>query len=135
MKNKIFVFGILFLAIISVNAIKGGTEPDDPWAGYEPQNLQVLPADTPPQVIGMVMDAFNDALGVKCGHCHVRTDDGLDFVSDDNQMKEVARGMMKMTAEISEKYFKDTEIDGKRVQMSCMTCHNGQSIPVMRDAY
>lgn len=135
MKNKLFVIGVCLVALISINAIKSDYEPDDPWAGYEPQNLQVLPPDTDPYVLGAMMDALNDALGVKCSHCHTKTDDGLDFISDENPKKDVARDMIKMTMEISHKYFKDTEIDGKKMQLSCMTCHNGEAIPVMRPAY
>ncbi len=135
MKNKFYVLGIMLLAIVSIHAIKGDYNPDDPWAGYEPQNLQVLPADIDPHALGAMMDALNSALGVKCGYCHVPTDDGIDFVSDENPKKDVARAMIKMTVEIGNKYFKDTEIDGKKMTISCMTCHNGQAIPEMMEAY
>ena len=49
------------------------------------KNLQVLPTDTPqPQVVAM-MRAFNAAMGVECGHCHVWTkpgDPSNDMASD-----------------------------------------------------
>ena len=40
------------------------------------KNLQVLPKDMPqPQVVA-IMRAFNAALGVECGHCHIWTKPG-----------------------------------------------------------
>ena len=49
----------------------GGRAPPAPM-----KNLQVLPKDMPqPQVVA-IMRAFNAALGVQCGHCHIWTKPG-----------------------------------------------------------
>ena len=57
------------------------------------KNLQVLPKDMPqPQVVA-IMRAFNAALGVECGHCHIWTkpgDPSNDMAADTKIEKTVA---------------------------------------------
>src|SRR5690606_215798 len=97
-----------------------------------PQNLKVLPKDMTFQEVREVMKGFNAALGVKCDFCHVpSTADPkkLDFVSDENHHKEIARRMLRMTAKINKKYFGDHMREGKTMSISCATCHNGEKHP------
>jgi hypothetical protein len=97
-----------------------------------PRNLQVL---TPDVDLPLVMQEFNDALGVACTHCHV---DG-DFASDDNPKMAVARTMLRMQQRVAAR-FPDSGNDfqnsrylpfpqGKQY-VTCATCHQGSVTPV-----
>src|SRR5690349_4772579 len=69
-------------------------------------NLQVLPADTPPRHIGPLMKRYGKDLGVSCSYCHVENQDTgrIDYVSDDNPKKHVARVMISMLADINDRH-------------------------------
>lgn len=82
------------------------------------KNLKVLPKDLSKADIKKMMKGIADSLGVQCDFCH-DTDD----MAKDTEHKEVARAMMKMTAEINKASFK-----GKS-RVTCMTCHNGKAEP------
>jgi len=95
--------------------------------------LKILPKDISDDDLEAIMKSFNVALGVKCGHCHApRTDGkkGLDFESDANPKKLIARDMMLMTTEMNNKYFHHYKRDSVFVQMNCNTCHNGKTKPL-----
>jgi len=81
-----------------------------------------------------IMDGFTANLGVDCKYCHVRDKkaDTLMFDKDDKPEKEIARNMMRMTADINEKYFHfNEEVKASEVQaVTCFTCHRGQAMPV-----
>ena len=66
------------------------------------------------------MKLVSKALGVQCDFCH-----DLDDFSKDVEHKEVARGMMKMTASINAKLKKD----GFKGEVKCITCHAGAEKP------
>ncbi|MFC7525046.1 c-type cytochrome [Parapedobacter sp. GCM10030251] len=96
------------------------------------QNLKVLPKDMTFQEVREVMKGFNAALGVKCDFCHVPSSADpkkLDFASDENHHKDIARKMIRMTAKINRKYFNDHAKEGNTLTISCATCHNGQKHP------
>ncbi|UIR56954.1 c-type cytochrome [Sphingobacterium sp. SRCM116780] len=100
-------------------------------------NLKVLPKSTTPDQLMGAMHEFNASLGVKCGFCHAPSQDDpkkLDFASDANKHKNVARAMMKMTAKINKKYFHTANKEGEIKAISCKTCHNGQEHPEMKIA-
>ncbi len=93
-------------------------------------NLKVLPKDISHEELEKIMKGFNVSLGVKCNHCHAPSKTNpkkLDFSSDEKPEKDVARGMMRMTAKINKKYFNYVE-EGKTV-VTCITCHNGKEHP------
>jgi len=106
---------------------------------YEPQtqwkNLKVLPQDISKDSLFGLMENYSLALGVNCNHCHIpRKDDPskLDFVSDEKIEKEIARGMIVMTDEINEKYFKPHFPEPKPEQVliaNCVMCHRGTANP------
>ena len=101
---------------------------------HKAKNLKVLPKDISHEELDKVMDDFKAALGVKCSFCHAaRTDDPskLDFASDENRHKEIARNMMRMTAKINKNYFNKKRQDGSLKAISCATCHNGEKHPKM----
>lgn len=101
---------------------------------HKPQNLKVLPKNISHEELHKIMDDYKVALGVKCGFCHAESKDNpgrLDFASDDNKQKDIARNMMKMTAKINSKYFSwNKDKEGNAVMtVGCMTCHNGNKEP------
>lgn len=99
-------------------------------------NLQILPDSLTRDELTAIMRGFTDALGVRCGFCHVREDGEWDFPSDAKGHKEVARGMMRMTWQINEEIL--PAIDGLgehgEVRVTCATCHRGQAHPPAPEA-
>lgn len=100
----------------------------------KPKNLKVMSKNSTKEQVDSVMHSFKLSLGVKCGYCHAPQKDNpkrLDFASDDNPKKEEARDMMRMTAAINKKYFKDMKDSvGHAINaISCVTCHNGHDEP------
>ena len=98
------------------------------------KNLQVLPKDMPqPQVVA-IMRAFNAALGVECGHCHIWTkpgDPSNDMAADTKTEKLVARVMMQMTNENNAKLAASIKKPADQIaRVECATCHRGEAIPV-----
>jgi cytochrome c553 len=120
-----------FIAVILISfAFK---KPDQ--ARYD--NLKVLPKSTTKQQMDSVMKHFSASLGVKCTFCHVRGNDeqrNFDFASDDNKNKGIARDMMKMTAKINNKYFKNHSDENMipSSAMTCYSCHHGEEHPATK---
>ena len=84
------------------------------------KNLKILKDDE----VRPMMGAFVAALGVKCDGCHAQGEGGRpDFASDANPKKDVARTMIAMVREDNSKF-----LAGK-TQLTCYTCHRGESIP------
>jgi photosynthetic reaction center cytochrome c subunit len=74
------------------------------------------------------MQLMNQALGVSCGHCHVRGN----FASEANQRKAAARRMLEMTRAINQQFFPDykpIEGESKLGKVTCYTCHQGAERP------
>jgi len=97
-----------------------------------PQNLQVLPKDTPAAEVRAMMTGFAQGLGVQCSYCHVAEGRGgrNDFAADEKAPKKVARVMMKMVMNNNEMI---AAAVGKPaadvVKVQCATCHRGSAIP------
>lgn len=97
------------------------------------KNLKVLRKDISEKELDSIMHHFTVSLGEKCNFCHVRNEakGEMDFASDDNQYKSVARKMMLMADKINKDNFKMEE-DGKTeiIQaVTCYTCHHGEAVP------
>lgn len=120
----------IFLLALTA-AITIGTAAITPPEEGEKRNLKVLPKNISPDDLDAIMHQFNDALGVKCNHCHAGAQvDGrfkLNFASDEKPEKDMAREMLRMTEKINKKYF-DFKGEGTP-PVSCMTCHNGNVHP------
>jgi len=74
------------------------------------------------------MQLMNQALGVGCGHCHVRGD----FASEANPRKAASRRMLEMTKAINQQFFpNDRPADGasRLGKVTCFTCHQGLERP------
>lgn len=109
--------------------------------GPAPTNLQVLPKDWTQQQVVQVMQAFTQALGVQCGHCHVfvgPNDPMNDFASDMKPEKNIARDMMRMVGQVNPLVQK--AVAAKKpaadqvTQVTCAMCHRGAAVPVVAAA-
>lgn len=121
------VITILFFAVTAIAAVLPAKEEPSHF-----KNLKVLPKDISEEALDKIMDNFNYALGVKCNFCHVRKEDGtkhLNFESDAKSEKEIARNMMRMTADLNKRYFNFSKKKIVPQTVTCITCHRKNSIP------
>ena len=125
--KRTFLIVLGFTAMVSASL---AFTKDDPLY----KNLKILPKNITKDQMDSVMHHFSDALNVRCNFCHVRIDSTrkMDFASDDNKHKLVAREMMTLTNEINDKYFDYT--GGQRaittqLMVTCFTCHHGAKEP------
>jgi ABC-type uncharacterized transport system substrate-binding protein len=121
MRRKMLVLSLVVLAIGFFSVSFTDDEPKF-------KNLKVLSKNTTHDEMQLIMKGFKTALGQKCNFCHAesKTAPGkLDFASDENKHKDIARYMMRMTNKINRKYFKDEKESG----ITCFTCHHGEKEP------
>lgn len=130
----VFASGLALLLLFQVSAaIAQGSQSSWSWP-EKAKNLQVLPADSPPDRLRAVMMGFTRSLGVRCTHCHVGEEGKplttYDFAADTNPKKDVARGMLRMLGTINDqlKTIQPEKVD--RVNMWCHTCHRGRPLPM-----
>src|SRR4051812_4957330 len=100
---KIRVSTVLVAVVICCVAATSGEKSEPRF-----KNLKVLPKSISSKDLqGIMVDDFQDGLGVTCGFCHANAKDGhgLDFGSDQKPEKEIARAMMRMTIRLNRKYF------------------------------
>lgn len=120
-KPLFFIVGLI--GLISLAAMAPINQKEGPKA----RNLKILPKDISHHDLDSIMDDFKMALGVKCNFCHAASKDNpkkLDFASDENSYKEVARDMMKMTNKINKKYFREHDGNDAVAAIQCVTCRN-----------
>ena len=97
-------------ALVSSGPAPAAKPPASPQAPAKtlpkPMNLKALPKNTSREEVNRLMFQYVGDLGVKCEFCHQGNDDPgkIDYASDENPTKEIARYMMSMTADINEKY-------------------------------
>ncbi|MEP7268620.1 MAG: c-type cytochrome [Saprospiraceae bacterium] len=126
-------FSILALAVIIPLFSEFVFQPNNPfvWPAV-PKNIKVLKGVAGDD-LKAVMQGWNKALGVKCNFCH-DAKEGVafadwDFASDAKPEKNMARQMVKMTADINKKWI------GKKLKsehkITCITCHRGEKAPSM----
>jgi len=128
--NKKFAVIIVLAATATVTA--AATFKDAEPVHYT--NLKVLPKNiSPKELQSLMVDDFQDALGVNCSFCHANNKNGhgLDFASDAKPEKEITREMMRMTIGINKKYMhvKHPKIGSSVMIINCNTCHKGQAFP------
>jgi hypothetical protein len=99
------------------------------------KNLKVLSKNITKKELDSVMHFFSVSMGEKCNFCHVWNNDTkkMDFASDANPNKNVARSMMRMAKKINKKYFKNRE-DPSVQAVTCYTCHHGSGFPLIKPA-
>jgi hypothetical protein len=133
MNKKFMIIATLVVAVtISVAAM----EPRKPRDEFT--NLKVLPKDISSKALQKIMvDEFQDGLGVGCNYCHAREKGSLhlDYASDEKPEKEIARSMMLMTMDINKKYFgvEHPVIGDSILIISCSSCHHGTPHPDKTD--
>ncbi len=96
------------------------------------ENLEILPDDITKRELTKLMRSVSGALGVRCSACHVEKEPGnfmsTDWASDELEMKNTARGMMKMVQEINSNLL-PAATGEHDFQVSCYTCHRGLEHP------
>ena len=110
----------------------------------KPTNLKVLPKNLTGDQVHKIMQGWAGALGQHCNACHAQYADHrkdakgrpeLDFASDANPRKDMARIMVKMTQADKADYItkvKDLDKNRKDPQpaaLTCGTCHRGKLDP------
>jgi tetratricopeptide (TPR) repeat protein len=123
MKTKTILIAALLLASAASAQI-----PD------ELTNLKVLPKDISRGELIQVMRGMADGLGLRCNHCHVGGSEtsleGMDFASDEKELKRTARVMLQMVKDINETLLpKIGKGRGELVEVRCRTCHHGLQRP------
>jgi hypothetical protein len=120
------VIGLFVLVVAGISAVN--------LPAKEYKNLKILPQDISSSKLDSIMLSYNKALGVNCSFCHSpfkNLTDSLDYPSDQNPMKENARGMMRMTIHINKTYFyydKERQPEDLNI-VQCLTCHRGVAYP------
>ena len=94
-------------------------------------NLKILPQNISPDSLYHLMEGYESALGINCGHCHVMKDkDGKeDYASDSLQTKSTARRMMLMTDSLNRSRGKVISFLQPVTKITCITCHKGKLAP------
>lgn len=99
----------------------------------DPQNLEVLPDTISPESLRATMRGFSMGTGLRCSNCHDGEEGAdlstYDFASDEKELKQVARQMLKMVMAINGEYLEPLGEDHTQVQ--CITCHRGVKVPRM----
>jgi hypothetical protein len=125
MKKSLFVT----LGLTAMIALSFAFTRDEPHY----KNLKILPKNITKEQMDSVMHHFSLSLGVRCNFCHIHNDDTKtwDFASDENKHKLAARGMMKLTQKINNKYFDVAGTKGldAKLLVTCYTCHHGSNDP------
>ncbi|HZI79712.1 MAG TPA: c-type cytochrome [Vicinamibacterales bacterium] len=100
-----------------------------------PANLQVLPKDIPRPQLLQTMQAFTQALGVQCSHCHQFVGPGdpmNDMASDVKPQKNAARAMMRLVAVINPQVATAVnKTPDTATRVGCIMCHRGEAIPTV----
>lgn len=137
------VVGVLGLAVFSVGAraqdpgpaagaVPAGAQARPRGPRPKPTNLQALSKDLSGDDVIKLMHQYEGDLGVECEYCHARNPETHrnDMPSDANPVKNKARTMIRMTAEINAKYLAELGSDPAPAPVTCGTCHQGHAKPV-----
>jgi len=124
-KNVIYICSFLlvgFLLMSFNNNFQKNAYRDISEDGFK--NLKILPQNISKDSLMALMKGYNQALGVKCNHCHT-----MDKSSDEKHEKEIARHMIKFTNELNAKEFAPIG-DQYKNAIECATCHRGSTKPM-----
>lgn len=130
-----WLVALLFVPMVAFAGTDAGQSASTP----PPRNLVLIPKDTDPARLVVMMRGFADALGVTCQHCHVLagTDPGdlsaYDFASDDRPAKLTARRMMQAVQRINADVLRDIGAPRPpgQLKVGCYTCHRGALVPAV----
>jgi tetratricopeptide (TPR) repeat protein len=122
----------IVLALLAAPAASARQVSQVPTAGVPSQVPQATEAPAP-RARRPNMQAIADALGVQCTYCHVAGPDAstrLDYRSDANPKKRIARMMIAMTADINASVpAAILKPAGETMTVHCVTCHRGRADP------
>jgi len=135
-RHLVLMVGIALATLPAAALAQGGGAPQQQ---EQYKNLKVLPDDISRDSLGAVMRSFTQALGVRCSHCHAQkhgtnSPDSLDFTLDEKVEKEKARFMMRMVREINSDLLADIPQPAAQIDVGCITCHRGSTLPQTIDA-
>jgi hypothetical protein len=90
-----------------------------------------LPKNISGDDVFKLMRQYAGDLGVECEFCHAQnpTTKRLDPASDANPIKETARYMITMTADLNDKYLAEMPERMYADPITCGTCHRGAKHP------
>lgn len=129
--QRIVLMSLVFAALVTVVQAQPGPGGQDEKA----ENLKVLPEDMPLPEVRRVMQGFTRALGVRCLYCHVgeegKPPSTFDFASDDKEVKEVSRVMMRMVHSVNTDFIAEAPGEGEKLNVTCETCHRGVTRPAL----
>lgn len=134
----LLAFALLALAAYAPSPAQADRLPGPRADTSEWENLQVLPDTISHDALIAIMRGFTASLGVRCDHCHARAGEELDFPSDANPHKDIARAMMAMTWQINTEGLAgieglhnppDLAAGPAGWAVTCWTCHRGETIP------
>lgn len=124
-KNLIYIFSFLLVGFVLMSFNNNfRTEKYEELSKDSFKNLKILPKDISKDSLMSLMKGYNQALGVKCNHCHT-----MDKSSDEKHEKEIARHMIKFTNELNAKEFAPIG-DQYKNAIECATCHRGSTKPM-----
>jgi hypothetical protein len=109
---------VLICVGASVWSVPGLAQAETAW-----QSVEILEGVSAGDM-DVFMRAMNASLGTECESCH----EPGQWHLEGNPRKEVARGMMRMIARLSEGSFQALDLP------TCWTCHRGDVIPVSGNA-
>lgn len=94
-------------------------------------NLKILSKNISEDSLYNIMEGYEQALGVQCGHCHIMKDkNGLeDYASDSVPAKITCRQMMLMTDSLNRKNTPSFFYGSTVQKITCITCHKGKPVP------
>lgn len=121
----------LFLTAAACNTAVAQAPATAPPPASHFKNLKVFPAEIPRERLIAAMKNFSTSLGVKCTFCHVGEEgkpESMDFASDANKHKDIARAMMLMVRRTNEQDF--AVKDFRESKVTCYTCHRGAPEPL-----
>jgi len=126
--------GVLFISCTAMQQQKRGEASSASvsagTSSGEFKNLKLLRPANREELI-TIMKGYSQALGVRCDFCHVPLpgSEKLDFPSDANSHKGVARVMITMTRDINGRVIEGLPGEPEGTPTHCMTCHRGKKIP------
>ena len=125
---------VLMILTSLVTVTLAFTRKDEPF-----KNLKVLPKNITQKQMDSVMHHFSVSLNVGCDFCHVENKEktNMDFASDENKHKLIARDMLEMTYAINDRYFDYTGAKrdiNTQLMITCYSCHNGAKMPATHPA-
>jgi len=128
--------GAALVACASILSVPSHAQPKQEFVWPERiTNAQVLPADIGSQRLRQTMVSFARSLGVRCTFCHVGPEgaplDQLDFASDANPNKNIARGMIRLVQRLNSQDLPAIvgPASAEQARVTCYTCHRGDTTP------